>query len=74
MGVYHIFKVLDPLQKMENISKHMDIKSAPPPPSFLHPLLQWLETNVRKPLEGSTFDKVIATPAKKLYIQTRKLD
>jgi len=52
----------------------MDIKSAPPPPPFLHPLLQWLETNVRKPLEGSTFDKVIASPAKKMYQQMRKLD
>tara|TARA_B110000858_G_C17587572_1_gene374174 strand:- start:53 stop:226 length:174 start_codon:yes stop_codon:yes gene_type:complete len=57
---------------MENIS--MDIKSAPPPPSFLYPILQWLETNVRKPLEGSTFDKVVATPAKEFYTQTRKLD
>ena len=59
---------------VKDISQHMDITSAPPPPSFLHPILQWLETNIRKPLEGSTFDKVVATPAKKFYTQTRKLD
>jgi hypothetical protein len=61
-------------QKPTDVSKHLDISSAPPPPSFLYPILQWLETNVRKPLEGSTFDKVVATPAKKFYTQTRKLD
>lgn len=58
--------------EQKDVSKHLDISSAPP--SFLYPILQWLETNVRKPLEGSTFDKVVATPAKKFYTQTRKLD
>jgi len=35
-------------------------------------ILSWLETNVRKPLEGSYFDKYIASPAKKIYCDTVK--
>lgn len=37
-------------------------------------ILFWLETNVRKPLEGSYFDLYIASPAKKIYCDTVKHD
>lgn len=40
----------------------------------LHSGLVFLENNVRKPLEGSKFDKCIATPCKNLYIKHRKMD
>lgn len=38
----------------------------------LHTALVWLEVNVRKPLEGSLIDKAVFTPAKQLYLDTRK--
>ena len=38
----------------------------------LHSALVWLEVNVRQPLEGSLIDKTIFTPAKQLYLETRK--
>ena len=47
---------------------------APPPPKALHGLLVWLENNVRKPLEGTTFDEWIAKPAKEYYIATKRLE
>ena len=34
--------------------------------SSLHATLVWLEHNVRRPLEGSAFDVVVATPLKEL--------
>ena len=48
--------------------------AAPPPPKQLHQLLQWLETNVRKPLEFTAFDRWIATPAKQFYISSKRLE
>ncbi len=46
--------------------------NAPPPPKALHTVLQWLETHVRKPLEGTAFDRWIASPAKEYYIATKR--
>ena len=37
-----------------------------------HATLVWLEHNVRRPLEGSAFDVVVATPLKELYCGVRK--
>jgi hypothetical protein len=48
--------------------------AAPPLPGAIHGIFQWLETNVRKPLEGTAFDKWIATPAKEYYITTKRLE
>ncbi len=48
--------------------------AAPPLPNGIHCILQWLEINVRKPLEGTAFDKWIATPAKEYYIATKRLE
>ena len=38
----------------------------------LHGVLVWLENNVRKPLEGTTFDVYIAKPLKDVYCESRK--
>ena len=38
----------------------------------LHSILVWLEVNVRKPLEGTTFDVYVAKPLKDVYCDTRK--
>ena len=70
-GMYYlsVFRVL----KMSERIKKMAM-GAPPPPNGLHCILVWLENNVRKPLEGTTFDKWVATPAKDYYIATKRLD
>ena len=38
----------------------------------LYEVLQWLDNNVREPMQGSVLDKLIATPLKNAYCQTRK--
>ena len=38
----------------------------------LHSILVWLEDNVRKPLEGTSFDVYIAKPLKDAYCDNRK--
>lgn len=48
--------------------------SAPPPPKHIHAVLSWLEQHVRKPLEGSVFDKWVATPAKQYYMAAKRLE
>ena len=48
--------------------------NAPPPPKMLDNICQWLERNVRKPLEGTAFDKWIATPAKEYYIAAKRIE
>ena len=47
---------------------------APPVPPAIHGVLVWLENNVRKPLDGTAFDKWIAKPAKEYYMSTKKLE
>ena len=47
---------------------------APPPPSGLHSVLVWLEKNVRTKIEGTAFDKWVATPAKEYYKTAKRLD
>jgi hypothetical protein len=34
--------------------------------------LVWLETHVRKPIEGSLLDVYFCAPVKQLYVTTRK--
>jgi hypothetical protein len=48
--------------------------NAPPAPKELTAVLRWLEVNVRKPLEGTWFDRLIATPAKEFYIGAKRLE
>ena len=48
--------------------------SAPALPGAIHGILVWLENNVRKPLEDTTFDKWVAKPAKEYYIATKRLE
>ena len=50
------------------------IAGAPPVPPAIHSVLVWLENNVRKPLDGTAFDKYIAKPAKEYYMSTKKLE
>jgi len=47
---------------------------APPAPKELDSVLRWLEVRVRKPLEGTWFDRWIATPAKEFYIDAKRLE
>lgn len=47
---------------------------APVIPSFTTPIVEWLETNIRGPLEGTLFDTWIATPAKEYYITAKRRD
>ena len=42
--------------------------------SALHKTLEWLEHNIRLPLEGSLFDIYVASPAKTAYVQLSGLD
>lgn len=47
---------------------------APPPPAYLDVVVRWLETNVRKPIEGSWLDTWVAIPAKQYYIGAKRLE
>ena len=38
----------------------------------LHSVLVWLENNVRKPIEGSTFDVYVTKPLKDMYCDYKK--
>lgn len=49
-------------------------RDAPPTGPWVEPVVIWLEKNIRKPLEGSFFDKWIASPAKELYIASKRRD
>ena len=40
----------------------------------LHKTLEWLEHNVRVPLQGSYFDIYVASPAKDAYMEYTQLD
>ena len=45
--------------------------------TVLHKILEWLEKNVRLPLEGTAFDNYVATPLKTRYMgytQMQRLD
>ena len=45
--------------------------------TLLHKILEWLEKNVRLPLEGTAFDNYVATPLKIKYMgytQMQRLD
>ena len=55
--------------------KLKDVASrAPPVGSAVEPVLQFLESRIRKPLEGTWFDQWIATPAKQYYIAMKRRD
>lgn len=47
-------------------------KDAPPVPAYFEKVARWLETHVRRPLEGTWFDVWVATPAKEYYIQAKR--
>lgn len=36
-------------------------------------MLQWLERNIRRPMEGSSIDRHVFRPAKEAYVAIRKL-
>lgn len=38
----------------------------------VHQTLLWLENNVRKPLDGTALDILVARPLKDLYLSRRK--
>ena len=38
----------------------------------LHSVLVWLETNIRKPVEGSLIDRALFAPVKEAYLGLRK--
>ena len=38
----------------------------------VHTVLAWLDTNVKKPMEGSTLDTYVFQPAKDAYVENRK--
>ena len=52
----------------------MAAKDAPPPPIYLDVVVRWLETNVRKPIEGYWLDTWVASPAKQYYIGAKRLE
>tara|TARA_B110000008_G_scaffold193976_1_gene192546 strand:- start:32 stop:208 length:177 start_codon:yes stop_codon:yes gene_type:complete len=55
--------------------KIKDIASrAPPITSAIEPVLKFMESHIRKPLEGTWFDQWIATPTKKYYIAVKRRD
>lgn len=70
-GMYYlsVFRVLKMSERIEKIAA-----GAPPVPPAIHGILVWLENNVRKPLEDTTFDKWVATPAKEYYVATKRLE
>ena len=64
-----LFLIIAMSEKLKEIASR-----APPTPTVLHGILVWLENNVRKPLDGTVFDKWIAKPAKEYYIATKRLE
>lgn len=53
--------------------KIKDIASRAPPITSV-PVLKFMESHIRKPLEGTWFDQWIATPTKKYYIAVKRRD
>jgi len=49
-------------------------KRAPPIPSTFHGILQFLDQNVKKPLKGTLIDTFIFEPAKRYYVDAKRLD
>ena len=49
-------------------------RGAPPTGPWIDPVVIWLEKYIRKPLEGTLFDNWIASPAKELYIASKRRD
>jgi hypothetical protein len=70
-GIHYLsgLKSTNMSDKIKNITA-----GAPPVPGAIHGILVWLENNVRKPLEGTAFDKWVAKPAKQYYITTKRLE
>ena len=64
-----LFLIIAMSEKLKEIASR-----APPTPTVLHGILVWLENNVRKPLDGTAFDKWIAKLAKEYYIATKRLE
>jgi hypothetical protein len=47
---------------------------APALPTVTQAIVEWLETTIRKPLEGTLFDTWVAAPAKEYYITAKRRD
>jgi|TARA_B110000208_G_C11718991_1_gene412113 hypothetical protein len=56
-------------EKLKDIAKR-----APPIPSVLHGILHFLDCNIKKPLQGTFVDLYVFEPAKKYYIEAKRLD
>jgi len=61
-------------QRMSNNRLRQAAQDAPPPPAYLKDVTCWLETYIRKPLEGTWFDVWVATPAKNYYLLVKRKD
>jgi len=59
---------------MSNNRLRQAAQDAPPPPAYLKDVTCWLETYIRKPLEGTWFDVWVATPAKNYYLLVKRKD
>ena len=56
-------------EKLKDIARN-----APPLPSVFHGILQFLDQNVKKPLEGTILDTFIFEPAKQYYVAAKRID
>jgi|TARA_B110000858_G_scaffold60376_1_gene70265 hypothetical protein len=56
-------------EKMKDIAG-----SAPPISSVFHGLLKLLDTNLKKPMEGTVVDMYLFEPVKQYYISAKRLD
>tara|TARA_B110000858_G_scaffold43385_1_gene49689 strand:+ start:326 stop:502 length:177 start_codon:yes stop_codon:yes gene_type:complete len=56
-------------EKLKDIARN-----APPLPSVFHGMLQFLDQNVKKPLEGTILDTFIFEPAKQYYVEAKRID
>jgi len=56
-------------EKLKDIARN-----APPLPSVFHGILQFLDQNVKKPLEGTILDTFIFEPAKQYYVEAKRID
>ena len=60
--------------KMSEKMKQAASKAPPIKTSTIEPVLVVMENYIRKPLEGTLFDKWIASPLKQYYIAAKRRD
>jgi hypothetical protein len=49
-------------------------RNAPPLPSVFHGMLKFLDQNIKKPMEGTLIDTFLFEPAKRYYVDAKRLD